>query len=631
MSFESQKQKEIAYFRRLTWYLAKKTGLGADMEIIWEDDEGEEQDKMMVPGGELTEEEDVCLSEGTELENKDLWLFETLAILPTRTNKVVTVALGSMGAIYHEEPDDETITFTRNPRRSVDTVSAKDSTAHWISNYGLRLTDVKSSKKDSKLSPGRPLVDHISYLIEYMRQVHTASPENKGFFLCGLHGYVLRSSFPKIHARIGYHSRDLRPPNPQKSKKKEKMPTDFVEYSTIIMPMKMTKTSKLAKLFDGNEELDTRQREIIIKYIGYQKEPRQLPEQYRYDIRCTDFERGVLVWLSSTFDLPSINEDDPTSVHEYIGTLILGFITGVHTIAASTYLYNKENPSAIMMMLESTSWSEVEYGLRNGVQSLVYLAVGLSGMLSGTFLSRHLEHVCKSEQTKGYLRWLKLITEHFAAVSTLTSDRYIGRIVKAKVCVLEVFLHGSHTDMTSLEDSLDRIQFNPHPDEGDRKRLLEFLKKIPYGDSFGGTTHCEVVIFLLVYIAKSPQYAGSFPEDLMDHFRAINTSRLGISKRCCPLCAALLRIIGRRLGTEVETCGVHATVSPCSLPPWTPPEIIQEIITELETQVRPLLLQKAKQLRPAFKTDRGSATPPEQHAQPPATFFAFEMGDLPLV
>lgn len=593
---EKNQQEELSHIRRLPWFLAK---LGtepnsANARALLEDGEVEKREAMMVGRDQL---------------------LEVLAILPCRADKVVTVALGSKGVIYHEEDNDG--------RRDMDTeeLSRDESTTYWISNYGIRLIDIASPERDSTHTPDRSFPEHVSYLFEYIQRIYLEPTESKVNLTYGLYANVLRISFPKTHSLINSHTQNLHPPNPKTSKLgKEKQPANFVDYTTLITPQTTTTYSALANLFTGNNVLNTLQHEMVGKYVGYQKEPRQLTERYTYIPPSTDFEKEAFGWLRDTFDLPPIDKTDPRSVHEYIGTLIFGFITGAHTIAsaASPDFHERENPPAIAQMLSTSTWSTMLPNLRRGIESLVRFGIGLSGMLSGRFLLRHVGHVVRRREIAGYLN---SIIRHFTAVSTLTSDRSISRVVIAKVYCLEVLTHGSHTKMMSVEDSFEKMRVGFWLGKDECGRLNTFLNGLQHDSP--QYTHSKAVLFLLFLIAQSPQYNGDFPKELMDHFRIINPSKLGISiRRCCPTCATLSKIIAYRLGLGIalEPC---LAVAPCSLSLWTPLDIIQEITMHLQSQVEPLLIQKAKQLRRAYKTDRGPARPPAPHSQPPVQLFRF--------
>ena len=67
---------------------------------------------------------------------------------------------------------------------------------------------------------------------------------------------------------------------------------------------------------------------------------------------------------------------------------------------------------------------------------------------------------------------------------------------------------------------------------------------------------------------------------------------IGISKRCCPVCISLLQRLGsdNYSGTgPIHVIGSHRTVTPCTLPPWLPDEVIDEILLSFELELARVL------------------------------------------
>jgi hypothetical protein len=59
---------------------------------------------------------------------------------------------------------------------------------------------------------------------------------------------------------------------------------------------------------------------------------------------------------------------------------------------------------------------------------------------------------------------------------------------------------------------------------------------------------------------------------------------LGISKRCCPVCAFLIQKLG---GFVIR--GAHKSVTGCSLPPWLPNDTKKIMVDEFGRRLRMLL------------------------------------------
>ena len=75
---------------------------------------------------------------------------------------------------------------------------------------------------------------------------------------------------------------------------------------------------------------------------------------------------------------------------------------------------------------------------------------------------------------------------------------------------------------------------------------------------------------------------------------------LGVSKRCCPVCARLLSLLKpNQENTIFLTTGNHTTISACMLPECLPQEIIDQMVMEFGVRLRKELvnLQKTTEVR----------------------------------
>ena len=66
---------------------------------------------------------------------------------------------------------------------------------------------------------------------------------------------------------------------------------------------------------------------------------------------------------------------------------------------------------------------------------------------------------------------------------------------------------------------------------------------------------------------------------------------IGVSKRCCPVCQHLLSLIGQT-GEKLAVEGSHKTVSPCTLPIWLQPAIVNSMNTDFGQQLRHELVRR---------------------------------------
>jgi hypothetical protein len=74
-----------------------------------------------------------------------------------------------------------------------------------------------------------------------------------------------------------------------------------------------------------------------------------------------------------------------------------------------------------------------------------------------------------------------------------------------------------------------------------------------------------------------------------------------VSKRCCPVCDALLWFLEGFYGRHVDTLGSHRKITPCTLPPWLPDDILNAVVRRFESKLYDALIQ----LGSALQCNRG--------------------------
>src|SRR5271170_7322097 len=62
---------------------------------------------------------------------------------------------------------------------------------------------------------------------------------------------------------------------------------------------------------------------------------------------------------------------------------------------------------------------------------------------------------------------------------------------------------------------------------------------------------------------------------------------IGVSKRCCPACSALLLVFNVFIPFRI--LGSHRTITPWSLPPSLPNMVVEEVVKKLEEELRGVL------------------------------------------
>jgi hypothetical protein len=66
---------------------------------------------------------------------------------------------------------------------------------------------------------------------------------------------------------------------------------------------------------------------------------------------------------------------------------------------------------------------------------------------------------------------------------------------------------------------------------------------------------------------------------------------IGVSKRCCPVCSYLLRLLNEHCGAKFVISDEHTYVSPCALPVWLPENIVRLMVLEFSGRLREELIK----------------------------------------
>jgi len=84
-------------------------------------------------------------------------------------------------------------------------------------------------------------------------------------------------------------------------------------------------------------------------------------------------------------------------------------------------------------------------------------------------------------------------------------------------------------------------------------------------------------------------------------------SFVGVSKRCCPVCVFLLKLLAPLEGSSFLITGEHSRITACTLPEWLSEDIIKQMVDEFAGRLRKELvkLQQATALlrRPRAHTN----------------------------
>jgi len=114
------------------------------------------------------------------------------------------------------------------------------------------------------------------------------------------------------------------------------------------------------------------------------------------------------------------------------------------------------------------------------------------------------------------------------------------------------------------------------------------------GKGFTGSIHCEGCAAVLNSLSTGAQDGLGLSETL-EEFKTTG-HMLGVSKRCCPVCARLLSLLktNNLKRPKFLTTGNHTTISACTLPECLPQQIIDQMVVEFGLRLRKELVNLRK-------------------------------------
>jgi hypothetical protein len=224
------------------------------------------------------------------------------------------------------------------------------------------------------------------------------------------------------------------------------------------------------------------------------------------------------------------------------------------------------------------------------------------------------------------LRWLRLITLHHFAIWTLLSTDTVLKLPQLSINLVKTGLPTELNQMQSLKSYFSEMKKQRKPE--DITLVIEALVRSERDvDIFKGTYHCEAILlslYLLHYETRANEADGfdlsaccqSVGVDPLLAEAAGNffTRVVAVSKRCCPVCNELFRVMSDVLKKQYSIMGSHTVYSACALPPFLPKKYADMVADALETRLELELgnyitLQRRRRFR-----DRGSASS-VQHLQ----------------
>jgi hypothetical protein len=188
--------------------------------------------------------------------------------------------------------------------------------------------------------------------------------------------------------------------------------------------------------------------------------------------------------------------------------------------------------------------------------------------------------ISKHGTTAAILRWLRLITLYQVAISSLVYAPTLERLLALSLKVIKISMPQGHKTGGSIRPS------EAHNTGRTRSEVLRGGRNLGDIKTFGRTFHCEAILLSLFVMCHDNATHIGVSEDLKQTARTFFPHVLGVSKRCCPVCAELCQVMSRNLKDPVVTTGTHSTYTPCCLPPFRPKVYAEEVATKLQALVK---------------------------------------------
>jgi hypothetical protein len=217
------------------------------------------------------------------------------------------------------------------------------------------------------------------------------------------------------------------------------------------------------------------------------------------------------------------------------------------------------------------------------------------------------------------LRWLRLITLHHFAIWTLLSTDTVLKLPQLSINLVKTGLPIELNQMQSLQSYLSKMKKPKNSD--DITLVINALGRSEREvDIFRGTYHCEAILLSLYLLHYETRANAAVDFDLFCQSVGVDplladaagnffTRVVAVSKRCCPVCNQLFRVMYQVLRKQYSIMGSHTAYSPCALPPFLPKKYADMWRMHLKNLLEPrlddyIMLQRNNQFR-----DRGSASP----------------------
>ncbi len=185
-----------------------------------------------------------------------------------------------------------------------------------------------------------------------------------------------------------------------------------------------------------------------------------------------------------------------------------------------------------------------------------------------------------------------------------TWNTYAERIFSALKLLEEVDPSESHCLLTLIVQMLEVVR--------DNTALLHQLnqQKLHSGNGFDAPVHCELVLGSLISRSRTDTFGKIYEEykDVLDELKVrhsiLSTTKsfsslmqqgtgscVGVSRRCCPVCAYMLHEMPTGGGESFVARPSHSTISACALPIWLPEAVVKKGNQAFGSQLRQELIE----------------------------------------
>lgn len=512
--------------------------------------------------------------------------------------------------------DSEVTDIFRN--KDITTADDKDGFS-WYENVGMRAIDIlQSDIYASLISPDRPFKDHLGSFLTYLKKCG-AKDTNSTRLRLSL--YLMRMGFPKMMTRAAEHCRMLRvededgdgPASLAESAASTALPPKAYDYGEKLIPGASENCDfhilETARPWKGIHESIMRVLQKNILPLGQWFSSKDT----LIEMEPTEAVRDVIEFTSielATVDAPKTFGD----LHAIFGSLVLAFFSGLKTISK---IYKDQNLRESWEDFADTKAGQLADDLYRWLKIVSVSASSISVMCRGkgdSYFRMYLSKVFPTVQhVDGCIAWLQMCTDQIGSSISLLKPAIQSRLQKARITLLDVTFreNTSEAEMMSLEEFFAELKSDRLSDV-DRAELLEDIKRsqgVHKGiDSFGGTMHAETLLIILVLMYRRGE-KKPLRNSIRNLAKIVSLRSLGVSKKCCPVCTAIVEIAEKELGIDISHAGSHGIYSACMLPPFTPKALARKIITKVEADIlKKLIIPRAIVLRAALSKRRVSSS-----------------------